>query len=268
VAEPAELHGRRFECFGSHRTGGFKASYLAWLKYSTPRQHLGSFSMGSADLRLPVLSGFIACFFSDEDKKIRYYTQIGMDEMKWLSRRAPIIFASIVLLRATCTFRFLRLLAPCQICYKCIFSISVIRFIFEKHYTLGFLANSPLRNACMLVGRHFRSASFFCTQHHVCAMTKILVLNAGSSSLKFKLFEIAGRGALAAVAAGICEQVGNPASSTFKVGRDFLFYPPRSWDCNKEQTVRCVSCRPRSCPLHRLPQSSAPSSTTAARCAW
>ena len=49
---------------------------------------------------------------------------------------------------------------------------------------------------------------------------KVLVLNAGSSSLKFKLFEQAaeqGQG-LRALAGGLCERIGDAAASTIKVG--------------------------------------------------
>lgn len=42
--------------------------------------------------------------------------------------------------------------------------------------------------------------------------SKVLVLNAGSSSLKFKLFENAAKG-LSAAAAGLVEQIGNPERS-------------------------------------------------------
>lgn len=58
------------------------------------------------------------------------------------------------------------------------------------------------------------------------ARNKIMVLNAGSSSLKFKLFEMgagggAGAGAataLKAVASGVCERIGDPAASFLRVG--------------------------------------------------
>lgn len=41
------------------------------------------------------------------------------------------------------------------------------------------------------------------------ARNKIMVINAGSSSLKYKLFEKAD-GALKAVASGVCERIGDP----------------------------------------------------------
>ena len=51
------------------------------------------------------------------------------------------------------------------------------------------------------------------------ARNKLLVLNAGSSSLKFKLFEKgAGGGGLQALASGLCERIGDPEASTIKVG--------------------------------------------------
>jgi acetate kinase len=44
---------------------------------------------------------------------------------------------------------------------------------------------------------------------------KLMVINAGSSSLKFKLFQMGGAAAegLRVVASGICERVGDPAAS-------------------------------------------------------
>ncbi len=51
------------------------------------------------------------------------------------------------------------------------------------------------------------------------ARNKIMVLNAGSSSLKFKLFQMA-EGApdgLKAVASGICERIGDPSASFLRV---------------------------------------------------
>ena len=52
------------------------------------------------------------------------------------------------------------------------------------------------------------------------AASKLLVLNSGSSSLKFKLFQLAGGtngDGLTAIASGICERVGDAANSTLKV---------------------------------------------------
>lgn len=53
------------------------------------------------------------------------------------------------------------------------------------------------------------------------ARNKIMVLNAGSSSLKFKLFQMGEGGgvdtALKAVASGICERVGDPSASYLRV---------------------------------------------------
>jgi acetate kinase len=46
---------------------------------------------------------------------------------------------------------------------------------------------------------------------------KLLVLNAGSSSLKFKLYQVAQGGPLAALASGLCERVGDPSKSNMKV---------------------------------------------------
>ncbi len=49
---------------------------------------------------------------------------------------------------------------------------------------------------------------------------KLMVINAGSSSLKFKLFQMGGAGgqALKAVASGICERVGDSGASFIRVG--------------------------------------------------
>ena len=44
---------------------------------------------------------------------------------------------------------------------------------------------------------------------------KVVVLNAGSSSLKFKLFQRDGA-ELTAVAAGLCERIGDPRNSRLK----------------------------------------------------
>lgn len=54
-------------------------------------------------------------------------------------------------------------------------------------------------------------------------LNKLLVLNAGSSSLKFKLYELAGArsgGAkLQPIAAGLCERVADPAGgAVMRVG--------------------------------------------------
>eukprot|EP00887_Chlorella_sp_A99_P006076 scaffold22.g6076.t1 len=46
---------------------------------------------------------------------------------------------------------------------------------------------------------------------------KVMVLNAGSSSLKFKLFQREGGDVLKAVASGYAERIGDPSSSTLKV---------------------------------------------------
>lgn len=62
---------------------------------------------------------------------------------------------------------------------------------------------------------------------------KIMVLNAGSSSLKFKLFEMGAGGgggggaaaALKAVASGVCERIGDPAASFLRVSFGWL----QSW---------------------------------------
>ncbi|GAB4816999.1 hypothetical protein N2152v2_004045 [Parachlorella kessleri] len=45
---------------------------------------------------------------------------------------------------------------------------------------------------------------------------KVLVLNAGSSSLKFKLFEMGGSDSLKAIASGLCERIGDPSKSSMK----------------------------------------------------
>ncbi|KAL4418921.1 hypothetical protein ABPG77_005215, partial [Micractinium sp. CCAP 211/92] len=42
---------------------------------------------------------------------------------------------------------------------------------------------------------------------------KLLVLNAGSSSLKYKLFQLGENSALKAVASGVCERIGDAAAS-------------------------------------------------------
>ena len=49
---------------------------------------------------------------------------------------------------------------------------------------------------------------------------KVLVLNSGSSSLKFKLYEIGSSSGLAALAWGLCERIGDPTNSKFKVSRE------------------------------------------------
>ncbi len=46
---------------------------------------------------------------------------------------------------------------------------------------------------------------------------KLLVLNAGSSSLKFKIFECVRDGSLATIGSGLCERIGDPANSRMKV---------------------------------------------------
>ena len=46
---------------------------------------------------------------------------------------------------------------------------------------------------------------------------KLLVLNSGSSSLKFKLYQVASEGGLAALASGLCERVGDASKSSMKV---------------------------------------------------
>ncbi len=51
--------------------------------------------------------------------------------------------------------------------------------------------------------------------------SKILTLNAGSSSLKFKIYEFVSQ-SLNPLAWGVCERVGEPKESTFKVGCRFL----------------------------------------------
>lgn len=48
------------------------------------------------------------------------------------------------------------------------------------------------------------------------ARNRIMVLNAGSSSLKFKLFQRGEGSALQAVASGYAERIGDPSSSTLK----------------------------------------------------
>jgi acetate kinase len=55
------------------------------------------------------------------------------------------------------------------------------------------------------------------------ARNKLLVLNAGSSSLKFKLYELVGAAAggskLQPTAAGLCERVADPAGgAVMRVG--------------------------------------------------
>ena len=52
------------------------------------------------------------------------------------------------------------------------------------------------------------------------ASRKVLVLNAGSSSLKYKLFELLGDGAatsLKPIVSGNCERIGDPTASFMKV---------------------------------------------------
>lgn len=51
---------------------------------------------------------------------------------------------------------------------------------------------------------------------------KLLVLNAGSSSLKFKLYQVAQGGALASLASGLCERVGDPSKSSMKVSKTLM----------------------------------------------
>lgn len=46
---------------------------------------------------------------------------------------------------------------------------------------------------------------------------KLLVLNAGSSSLKYKLFQLGVNSALKAVASGVCERIGDAAASFHRV---------------------------------------------------
>lgn len=53
------------------------------------------------------------------------------------------------------------------------------------------------------------------------ARNKIMTLNAGSSSLKFKLFELGSGSALKAIASGVCERIGDPDGVSYlraKVG--------------------------------------------------
>ena len=58
---------------------------------------------------------------------------------------------------------------------------------------------------------------------------KLLVLNAGSSSLKFKIFEILQNpGQLATIRSGLLERIGDPAKSRMKVGHHCaIFTHPR-----------------------------------------
>lgn len=53
--------------------------------------------------------------------------------------------------------------------------------------------------------------------------SKILTLNAGSSSLKFKIYEFVSQ-SLNPLAWGVCERVGEPKESTFKVGSLLVFF--------------------------------------------
>lgn len=46
-------------------------------------------------------------------------------------------------------------------------------------------------------------------------MKRILTLNAGSSSLKFKIYDLISSNSLTPVAWGVCERVGDPSSSSF-----------------------------------------------------
>lgn len=46
---------------------------------------------------------------------------------------------------------------------------------------------------------------------------KLLVLNAGSSSLKYKLFQLGENSSLNAVASGVCERIGDAAASFHRV---------------------------------------------------
>lgn len=45
-----------------------------------------------------------------------------------------------------------------------------------------------------------------------------MVMNAGSSSLKFKVFQALGNGELESLASGLCERIGDTANSRMKVG--------------------------------------------------
>lgn len=49
-----------------------------------------------------------------------------------------------------------------------------------------------------------------------------MVLNAGSSSLKFKVFQALSNGHLESLASGLCERVGDTANSRMKVRWDGL----------------------------------------------
>lgn len=77
-------------------------------------------------------------------------------------------------------------------------------------------------------------------QHKMALRNKLMVINAGSSSLKFKLFQMgqAGEGgALSAIASGVCERVGDPSASFLRVSR-----------CCRSSQRRC-HCTSTACPL-------------------
>ena len=105
------------------------------------------------------------------------------------------------------------------------------------------------------------------------ARNKVLVLNAGSSSLKYKLFELLGDGAatLKPIASGNCERIGDPSSSFMKVGRRrrcaAAVPPPPPQQCRRLPPLSplAAACHPpRPCMppaartvLHRRPRARA-----------
>lgn len=48
---------------------------------------------------------------------------------------------------------------------------------------------------------------------------KLLVLNAGSSSLKFKIFEVVNNSGFTTIGSGLCERIGDPANSKMKANK-------------------------------------------------
>lgn len=72
---------------------------------------------------------------------------------------------------------------------------------------------------------------------------KLMVINAGSSSLKFKLFQLGGAAAaqgLQVLASGICERVGDPKASFLRVSLNPPPLPPSPWHAHP--------CRPATHP--------------------
>jgi hypothetical protein len=86
------------------------------------------------------------------------------------------------------------------------------------------------------------------------ARNKVMVLNAGSSSLKFKLFELSGGAATGfkAVASGICERIGDPYASFLRVRG--LRGPCGMWvGAAAAAAAACRRCLPRWAAFDLLP---------------